>query len=225
MPPQGLKPLGTKPESLTEKVFEAIRDAIVTKALPPGSQVSEAGLAAQLSVSKTPVRETLLRLRHAGLVEPDGRSLRVVLPSETSTRDAYELRIGLERVSARHAAERATAAERARITEFAQASLDAARAEDGAGFFRCDHEFHTTIAQAAHNPLIARSMEDALLLTSALRARDVADTGGSLACAREHVRIAKAVRDGDVEAAAQRMDEHLQHVLGIVLKGLPSHDG
>jgi hypothetical protein len=45
-----LQPLGSRPESLTDMVFEAIRDAIVNKALPPGSQVSEANLAAQLSV-------------------------------------------------------------------------------------------------------------------------------------------------------------------------------
>lgn len=220
MPPDGLRPLTKNPESLTDRVFEVIRDAIVSKALPPGARVSEASVAAQLSVSKTPVRETLLRLRHAGVVEPDGRSLRVVLPSEDATRHAYELRSGLERTAARHAAERATQAEGRHISECAQSSLTAAREQDGDGFRRWDHTFHLAVAEASHNPLVARAVEDALLLTSVLRARDVADTGSSVACAREHVRIAKGIRDGDAEAAGQRMVEHLQHVLSIVLAGL-----
>jgi DNA-binding GntR family transcriptional regulator len=220
MSARGLKPLGSKPESLTDMVFEAIRDAIVSKALPPGSQVSEASLAAQLSVSKTPVRETLLRLRHAGLVEPDGRSLRVILPSPDVIRDAYELRSGLEQAAVRLAAERATDAERTRILDCAESSLDAARVGRSAEFHSRDHDFHLAIAEATHNPLLARAVEDVLLLTSALRARDVPATGDSVECGREHVGIAEALRDGDDATAARRVGEHLQHVLTIVLAGL-----
>jgi DNA-binding GntR family transcriptional regulator len=220
MSTRGLKPLGSKPESLTDMVFEAIRDAIVSKALPPGSQVSEANLAAQLSVSKTPVRETLLRLRHAGLVEPDGRSLRVILPSPDAIRDAYEVRSGLEQAAARHAAERATETERTRILDGAELSLAAARAGRNAEFHSRDQDFHWAIAEAAHNPLLARAVEDVLLLTSALRARDVPATGDSVECGREHMVIAEALRDGDGATAARRVAEHLQHVLTIVLTGL-----
>jgi DNA-binding GntR family transcriptional regulator len=225
MSSRGLKPLGSKPESLTDMVFEAIRDAIVSKALPPGSQVSEASLAAQLSVSKTPVRETLLRLRHAGLVEPDGRSLRVILPSPDTIRDAFELRSGLEQAATRHAAERATEAERGWILECAESSLTAARAGRSAEFRSRDHDFHWALAEAAHNTLVARAVEDVLLLTSALRARDVPATGDSVSCAAEHVRIADAVRDGDAETAVRGMAEHLEHVLSIVLIGLAARAG
>jgi DNA-binding GntR family transcriptional regulator len=226
MSKMGLQPLGSKPESLTDMVFDAIRDAIVSKALPPGSQISEASLAAQLSVSKTPVRETLLRLRHAGLVEPDGRSMRVILPSADAIRDAYELRSGLEQTAACHAAERATEAERTRILHCAESSLTAASAGRRAEFLRRDHEFHSAIAEAAHNPFVARAVADALLLTSALRARDVQPTGHSVTCAKEHVRIAKAVREGDSDTAVRGMAEHLQHVLTMVLSGLqPAHAG
>jgi DNA-binding GntR family transcriptional regulator len=186
-----LQPLGSKPESLTDMVFEAIRDAIVNKALPPGSQVSEANLAAQLSVSKT-----------AGLVEPDGRSLRVILPSPDTIRDAYELRSGLEQAAARHAAERATETERARIVDGAESSLAAARAGRSAEFHSRDNDFHGAIAEATHNPLLARAVQDVLLLTSALRARDVPATGDSVECGREHVGIAEALRDGDGATAA-----------------------
>lgn len=218
--PTGLAPIGDKPDSLTDIVFQAIRDAVVTKAIPPGGPVSEASLAAQLHVSKTPVREALLRLRHVGLVERDGRGLRVARLSSDGIRNAYELRSGLEQATARHAAARASTDARARILDRAQASLSAADQGDGHGFRARDDEFHRAIAAACGNNLLISSVEDALVLTSALRARDVPPSGDSVECAWEHVRIAEAVRDGDGDLAMQRMGQHVEHVLDIVLAQL-----
>ena len=104
--------LESKPESLTDVVYEAIRDAIINRVLGPGSRVTEAGLAAQLGVSKTPVREALLKLRQVGLIEPVGRrGGRIALPSRTSIRHAYETREALESHAARLAAERGASAD------------------------------------------------------------------------------------------------------------------
>ncbi|HEY1347140.1 MAG TPA: GntR family transcriptional regulator, partial [Streptosporangiaceae bacterium] len=76
-----LAPLTDKPESLTQIVYQTLRDAIISKRLLPGERVSEASLARQLRVSKTPVREALLRLQAIGLVEADGaRGGRIVRP-------------------------------------------------------------------------------------------------------------------------------------------------
>lgn len=220
--PQGLAPIGDKPDSLTDIVFQAIREAIVTKAIPPGGAVSEAKLAAQLNVSKTPVREALLRLRHVGLVERDGRGLRVARLSPDAIRNAYELRSSLEQASARFATLRATKAQRSTILELAQASLSAADQGDGHGFRTRDDEFHRAVAMACGNALLRESVEDALMLTAALRARDVPPSGDSIECAWEHVRIAEALRDGDAALAGQGMGEHVEHVLQIVLRQLSS---
>lgn len=212
-----MQPLSSKPESLTEMVFKAIRDAIVSKDLPPGGQISEASLAAQLNVSKTPVRETLLRLRQAGLVEQQGRSLRVVVPSPAAIRDAYELRSGLEQTAAHYATCRASDAERGQTLRWAESSLAAAQGGRNAEFQVVDQEFHRAVALGSHNPLLVNAVADALLLTVVLRARDVPAGGDSVTCAREHVRIASAISSGDDQAATQLMGEHVQHVLAIVL--------
>ena len=97
-----LPPLAGRPSSLTTRVFAEIRDKIVDATLPPGSRVSESVLADQLRVSKTPVREALLRLRHIGLVEPSSTGLRVIQPSAKAIRDAYEFRAGVEAIAALH---------------------------------------------------------------------------------------------------------------------------
>ena len=75
--------LEVRPDSLTDAVYEAIRRGIIDRRLAPGSPVTEAALAEQLGVSKTPVREALLRLKDIGVIEPNGkRGGRVVQLSE-----------------------------------------------------------------------------------------------------------------------------------------------
>src|SRR2546427_502394 len=97
-----LAPLTEKPESLTQIVYQALRDAIISKRLPPGERVSEASLARQLRVSKTPVREALLRLHAIGLVEADGgRGGRIVRPSAELLRHTYQVLGTLESRSGR----------------------------------------------------------------------------------------------------------------------------
>ena len=120
---QQLAPLTEKPESLTQLVYQALRDAIISKRLPPGERVSEASLARQLRVSKTPVREALLRLHAIGLVEADGgRGGRIVRPSAELIRHTYEVRGALESLAARLAAERATPAQRLSTRFFSPSS-------------------------------------------------------------------------------------------------------
>ncbi|MBJ8344328.1 GntR family transcriptional regulator [Antrihabitans sp. YC2-6] len=217
-----LQPLATRPDNLTSMVFEAIRDSIVNATIPPGSRISEASVAAQLDVSKTPVREALLRLRHIGLVEPTQRGLQVIRPSVKAIRDAYEYRAGIESVSARYAANRASAEEIERIFGLAEQSLARAEDADPAGFRRLDREFHTAVSTATRNDILQRSIEDALVLTSALRERDVAPSGDSISCAHEHVGVAQAIQAGNADAAADAMSAHVLHVMSLVLSSRPA---
>ncbi|GAA5063532.1 DNA-binding GntR family transcriptional regulator [Thermocatellispora tengchongensis] len=210
-------PFIDRPENLTDRVLRAIRDSIVDRTLSPGSRVSEAQVAAMLNVSKTPVREALLRLKHVGLVEPCERGLQVVRPSVGAIRDAYEFRAGLERTSSWYAANRADSRERERLVHLARQSLKAAEAHEAAAFRRHDRDFHHTIAAASRNAVLAQSIDDALVLTSVLRERDVPASQDSVSCAHEHVSIAQAVLAGQAERAAQLMSDHVLHVMSIVL--------
>ncbi|MCU1418394.1 MAG: hypothetical protein JWP32_2568 [Schumannella sp.] len=213
-----LLPLGTRPESLSNLVLEQIKSAIVNKELVPGTKISEASLATQLKVSKTPVREALLRLRHIGLVSPNGSGLQVVQPSRESIREAYELRAGLERASARFASTRCTESEQLLLAEFAEGSLAMTLSGDALGFREFDSKFHRQVAHCSGNELLNTAIDDALVLTSALRARDVPMTqGDSVNCAKEHIRIADAIAHGRADIAGEAMEEHIGHVMSMVL--------
>lgn len=222
-----LSPLNGKPDSLTQIVYDAIREAIVNKTLPPGGRVSEASLARQLAVSKTPVREALLRLQSVGLVEADGnRGARVVQPSESAIMCAYEVRAVLEAAAARFAAERAAPTEGLHLVELAQKSLSCAEVGDREGFLQWDGVFHRAIAEAAGNLQLRELVENALTLTSALRQRDIPENGAySVKCGKHHTRIASAIKRGLGEQAAEAAQVHVLDVRDHLLDVLHPDSG
>lgn len=212
-----LEPVRTTTETLTQMVFESIKAAILDKALPPGGRVTESSLAAQLNVSKTPVREALLRLRHIGLVEATSEGLSVVRPSLEDAREAYEHRVALERMAAQLAAGRAGDDAAAAIRKAAAASLDAARAGNRDGFRTADTEFHTLVAAASSNSRLAEAINESLVLIGVIRTRDVPDLGESVKCGEAHLAIADAIAAGDGRTAAEGMQHHIEHVMGLVI--------
>ena len=85
------------PAQLERRVYEQLRDEILSGTLTTGAQLVEARIATDLGVSKTPVREALIRLQRDGLVEIEPyRGARVIEPAETDIREILELRILLE---------------------------------------------------------------------------------------------------------------------------------
>lgn len=213
----GLPSIDSRPENLSDQVYQAIRQAIAGKVLAPGSVVTEAQLARDLGVSKTPVREAFLRLREIGLLQPLAtRGVRVIEPTAESMRRAYEVRKILESAAARLAAERATAEQHVVLADVAQRSLDAARLFDATSFSSWDMTFHEEVWAASHNVELARLADNAYTRASALRAMDAPSGGDSISCAEQHVVIAAAIGAGDGERAAAVMGQHIDDVLGFV---------
>lgn len=221
----GLRPLSVRQESLATRVYDALREAIVESQLSPGERVIEANLATQLAVSKTPVREALLRLVQVGLVESDdsGR-MRVTRPSYSRLQQAFELRVALETEASRLAAPRADDAARGNIEAYANQSLTAASRGDGGEFRRFDGLFHRSIAEATTNASLLGGVQDSLDLIGALRLRDVMDTHSSVRCAEHHVDIAARIRDRDGDGAADLMRAHLEDVRSIIAAGFRGDD-
>ena len=205
-------------QSLADAVYAAIREAITNKTFLPGRRLTEAGLAEQLDVSKTPVREALLRLREVGLVEPTGgRGGRVVRPSAKRLTDAFEVRAAIEPFTARVAAQRASAGERRGIESAALGSMNAASAADIELFRHHDGTFHRLIATASGNPQLERMLDDTLVVICALVERDVPDIATSIDGGRQHVEIADAIAERRAGDAALGMHEHIEMVSGHIL--------
>lgn len=215
---RGAISLKHRPDSLTYSVYEAIKQAIVDGRLPADTRVTEAALAKQLVVSKTPVREALLRLKEIGLIEADGPKVgRIVRPSFNRLRDAYEVREALEAISARAAAERGDRTLLLAARQKAEATVAAAEAGDLVGYQQADDAFHHLVAKASGNERLTRLIDDANVLVSVLRQRATPEMGASLVCAHRHVAIAEALLRGDGAEAFRVMAEHVREVRDAVL--------
>jgi DNA-binding GntR family transcriptional regulator len=213
-----LKPIASRPASLTEMVQDAIREAIISRSLQPGDRITEAALAKQLEVSKTPVREALLKLEYIGLIESDGgRGGRIITPTLESIRAAYEVRIGLEVQGVRLIAVRSDRSAVDEAREFADSCLAAAETGDRGEFRDFDRRFHLSLAKATENPLLERLIHDAFDLTWTLRDTEVPIMDDSLLCAQQHIKAMEAIEAGSPDDAETEMREHIQTVLDLVI--------
>jgi DNA-binding GntR family transcriptional regulator len=218
-----LSPVQT--DNLTDRVFEQIRSAITTKVFPPGARLTEAKLAEDLNVSKTPVREAFVRLREIGLIEADGRrGGRVVQPSRETIAEMYEVREALEAHAALLAAERAGSPAKAAIADAAARSLAGARADDRNAFAAADIAFHEAIARSTQNDRLEVLVRNSLDLIAAVRRRDFEHVEASNACAEAHVAVADAIARSDGPAAAEHMRAHVRHVRDMVLAHTPANE-
>src|SRR5262244_2788302 len=129
--------------TLTEQAYRQLEEQIVTLRLKPGEFLSEHAVSTNLNIGRTPIREALQRLAREGLVTILPR--KGILVSDINPRNQLlllEVRRELERLLSRTGAERATAAQRARLQDIARGMDEAARRNDDIAFMRLDREFN-----------------------------------------------------------------------------------
>lgn len=205
--------MSTPPAALTTatlatQVYEHLLRQISTGFYPPGQPLREADLSDQLGVSRTPIREALLRLTEYGLVEGEGRSARVRCLTADEVVHLYQVRRALELEAARLACGRLTDDDFARLAAADPNEL-ADSDEFEAACYRFDMALHRTIAERSGNPLLAqtlRRLHDCVQLVH----KPVADRRSRLARElAEHRAIIAALRAEDRRAARRAVSEHL----------------
>lgn len=197
--------------SLRERVYRALRDALISGELAPGQRLRDQELAARLGVSRTPVREALQRLEDEGLVETAPRSLTRVAPLDAlAAREAFPVVAALHALAARHGVPRLIPAD---ITEMRAANdalaaviaaLDPATVQRA---IAADDQFHAVLLRAAGNSEIPRTLER---LTPKVRRLEYAQFG-SLAgrkSVQQHAAIIAACERRDGSAAAALVEEN-----------------
>lgn len=208
-----------KPESsLTARARESIRTAIISGQLEPGSLHSVQSLATVFNVSRTPVREALIDLAGAGMVEFErNRGVRVL---KTSVRDLEEIlvmRVLLEVPAAWRAAGRITPSGIDELRRALAAMEEAAAADDEPGMMANDRRFHEIINQASGNARLA-SYVDSLRDLILTRGVSTVDRTRSLKeVVDEHHGIIEAIAAGDAEGAATAMKSHLVSTASLLL--------
>jgi DNA-binding GntR family transcriptional regulator len=199
--------------SLTDQAYSRLEELIVTLQLTPGEVVSEATLAERLRIGRTPIREALHRLARERLVIILPR--RGIIVSEINVGAQLrllEVRREIERLIARSAAERASAAERTQFQALAKAFEAAARTDDETAFMRTDRAFNDLSLVAARNEYATGAMT---LMHSLSRRfwfihyRQAADMA---LAAKLHAAVARAIAKGNGIAAATASDRLVDYI-------------
>ncbi|GAA2901921.1 GntR family transcriptional regulator [Streptosporangium fragile] len=212
--------------SLTEQVFEAVRAAIHSGELRPGELYSVYRLAEELNVSRTPVREAMLRLAEAGMVRFErSRGFRVLGRDPKEIAEVFHLRLLLEVPATRLAARRAGPALITAMRGELEAMRAAAGERDEPRFMRHDRAFHELLLVAGANRKlvgIVGNLRDATITLGAStvdRSRSLADI------AEEHEPILTALEAGDAGAAAEAMRAHVAHTGELLLAQVAAENG
>lgn len=196
--------------TLADQVYEHLLRQISTGAYPARAPLRELDLVAQLGVSRTPIREALLRLAEYGLVEIAGRGARVRCLSEQDVVHIYQVRKALEAEAVRLACGRLTPADFARLEALRPAGRDADSPEFEAACFELDRELHRLVAERSGNPILAQELRKLHDLVQLVH-KPVADRRGRLARElREHLQIIAALKAGDRAAGRKALLEHLR---------------
>jgi DNA-binding GntR family transcriptional regulator len=203
----------TTAETLTERAYRALEEEIVTLRLKPSQVLSEHMLSATFKIGRTPIREALQRLAREGLVAILPR--KGILVSDINPRNqllVLEVRRELERLLSRAGAERATKAQREQLQEIARGMDRAAKANDDLAFMRLDREFNRLMIEAGHNDYAARSMKLLQGLSRRFWYMHYREAADLPLCARLHANQARAIAQGNGDAAARASDKLMDYV-------------
>ncbi len=223
-----VKPLERK--VLRDTVYDSLVDMLMSGSLAPGEPLSIDGLASELQVSPTPVREALVHLERTGLVSRAPlRGYRVAPPlSAEQVSQLFDARLILElgaldlafENAATLAVELAKAQERHERAAVQVAGVAPEKASVSAyrAYMDADWSFHHAIFRYSHNAYLL-SMADALPAhLHRLRQSVTRGVQDSELAVGEHALVLHAVRQGDQASARQALHDHIVNVKGRSLR-------
>lgn len=206
--------------TLAEQAYEYIKEMIITGKLAPGEELPEEKLAAELGISRTPLREALKRLAVDALI--DIRKTRSAIVSGFTHEDVQQI-MELRKLLETYNIQQLSAADQRRLAFELKRNLEkqllAITEEDFGCFMDMDAQFHLLLTEKSANKRLGELIQT--LNTGGSRAfLLLSDTIQSSAkeAYEEHVAIVEAFRNEDTDMAGQQMEIHLANIEKRMLK-------
>jgi len=196
--------------SMVDAAYEQLRRRILDNVWPPGHRALEHEVAIELGMSRTPVREALMRLQNEGLVEVIPRhGVRVLPVSATDMQEIYQILTALECMAAELvAARKPSAKELAALVDATNAMDKALKARDLDAWAAADERFHQQLVELAGNRQLQATVLNywdrahrARMFSLRLRPLPVNST-------HEHMQMVERLRAGDAEGASRVTRAH-----------------
>lgn len=208
-----------RPVLVRDGVYEHLRRAVLDGEIIPGERIGEVELGERLGVSRTPIREAIMRLTQDGLLVAEAnKGVRVRTVTAQEARDTYIVREELDGLAAALAAAAHTADD-ARTLRDALAAVNASQSQDYRQQTRLDLAFHRAMAGAARNAALgdlARDLEQRVALIK----HQTRTYNAHPDTAAQHAAILKAVLDRDAAAAREAARLHVRTFGALVMQDL-----
>ena len=216
-------------QTLADKVFSELTTAIVRGELRPGSRLSEQNLVERYGGSRAPMREAIQRLEARHLVKRVPHAgARVVSLSLSELRDIYEVRVELESMACRLAAQRMTDADINELYGLLQEHEASIAAEQGQSYYQKagDLDFHYRIIKGSRNARLYQMLCGELYhLVRMYRYQTSTSSKRPPQALLEHQRIVEAIAARDAELAELLMRRHIQASLTNLETRLAEEEG
>jgi DNA-binding GntR family transcriptional regulator len=196
---------------LSDQLREQIEERIVVGEYAPGYRLDEVEIAKAFGVSRTPIREALIQLASAGLVESRPRRGSVV--AEVTPRrlqEMFEVMAELEAFCARLAAARATDQERQALVSAHEACQRALKVKDPDAFYRLNEKFHLALYAACGNAFLTEQATQLQRRVRPYRRLQLRLPGRLKSAFGEHAEVVDAIVRRDSAAAAAKVRAHVE---------------
>ena len=208
------KRAGRPRATASARIYGELRAELVSLQRRPGAVISEAEIALAYGVSRTPVREAILKLADEGLVEifPQSGIFVSRIPM-AALPEAIIVRRSLEETTTRMATERASSSQILSLQAILQAQREADAADNRSAFHQADEAFHAAIAEIAGYPGIWRLIPQVKVHVDRFRLLTLPVRGRMSEVIAEHERVMVAIEARDPVAAGAAMAKHIERLL------------
>lgn len=209
--------LYTEPYTMAGLAYTRLKGLILHGEVPIGLRLREEKIAERLGVSRTPVREALLRLHAESFLDrhPEG-GFRVLNPSVQTMRELYEIRRALELFAIRRGMQEGYDRAALRALREEWTGMDEDSAENDPEFVLLDEDFHSRLAEAAGNVQLATQLRVLNERIRPVRTHDFVTTGRIADTIEQHLGILEAVMAKKPAKAADLLEAHILQSQGVV---------
>ncbi len=199
-----------KSVSLADCVFEKLENDILSGKYAYGELLTEVRLSEELQVSRTPVREAIRRLEQENILLVTGKGIVVQGITKEDIRDILEVRLRIEGIAARYAAQRMDEQQKTALQEAVELQDFYVSRADSEHVQWQDHEFHELIYAGSGSITLQSTLVPLHRKAQKYRRASVENKQRAVQSVAEHHAICEAILAGNADEAEQRMVEHIR---------------
>lgn len=197
-------------ENLGEKVYKAIREYIVRENLKPGSRLSQSSLSEQLGISKTPIKNALVRLEKQGLVNITPRKGTYIASfSKKDVIEVYDVRAGIECMAIQLGNNNFDKKILSRLNKLSQDIVTYAENKNYKKYIQTDVKFHSLLVEQSGNSRLIKFYTTLKYQMYVIRKQVTNLPGRPEGYYMDHKEIFKALKSGDAESAIKILSRHI----------------